>query len=57
MKRGKEKGMVIGKPREHWIDNIKETLQEHEMTIIEAARKAKTRNLFLPRHPKGYKRK
>jgi hypothetical protein len=46
-----------GRPRVCWIDKIKETLQEHQTTIIEAARKAKTRSLYHPRHPKGYKRK
>jgi hypothetical protein len=55
--KGKEDRRVRGRPRVRWIDNIRETLQEHQMTITEAARKAKTRSLYLPRHPKGYKRK
>jgi hypothetical protein len=57
IKRGKEERRARDRPRVRWIDNIIETLQEHKMTIIEAARKAKTRSLYLPRHPKGYKRK
>jgi hypothetical protein len=48
--RGKEERRAIGRPRVRWIDNIKQTLQEHQVTIIEAARKAKTRSLYLPRH-------
>jgi hypothetical protein len=57
IKRGKEERSSRGCPRVRWINNIKETLQEHQMTIIEDARKAKTRSLNLPRHPKGCKRK
>jgi NMD protein affecting ribosome stability and mRNA decay len=34
------------RPRVRWID-IRETLQEHQMTITETARKAKTRSLYL----------
>jgi hypothetical protein len=57
IKRGKEDRRARGRPIVRWIDNIRETLQEHQMTITEAARKAKTRSLYPPRHPKGYKRK
>jgi hypothetical protein len=35
------------------IDNIKETLQEHQMTIVEAARKAKTRSLYTKKGIRG----
>jgi hypothetical protein len=42
IQRGKEDRRPRGRPRVHWIDNIKETLQEHQMTITEAARKAET---------------
>jgi hypothetical protein len=57
IKRGKEDRKARGRPRVRWIDNISETLQEHPMTIIEAAKKAKPRSLHLSRHPEGYKRK
>jgi hypothetical protein len=57
IKRGKEERRVRGRPRVRWIDNIRETLQEHRMTITVAARKAKSRSWYLPRHPEGYKRK
>jgi hypothetical protein len=52
IKRGKEDRRVGGRPRERWIDNIKETMQEHQMTIIKPVRKAKTGSLYLRRHPK-----
>jgi hypothetical protein len=57
IKRGKEDRRARGRPRVHWIDNIKENLQKHQIKIIETVRKSKTRNLYLHRHPKGYKRK
>jgi hypothetical protein len=57
IKRAKVEKRAIGKPKVRWIDNIKETPQEHQITIIEAARKAKTKSLYLSRYPKGYKRK
>jgi hypothetical protein len=44
---------ALCRPRVRWIDKTKETLHEHKMTIIETARKAKTRRLYLPRHPNG----
>ena len=51
MKRGEAERRARGRPRVRWIDNIKETLHEHQMTLSEAARKARTRTLYLPRHP------
>jgi hypothetical protein len=50
-KKGSKERRAIGRPRVCWTDNIKETPKEH-ITIIEAARKAKTRSMYLPRHPK-----
>jgi hypothetical protein len=41
IKRGKEEKRARDRPRVSWIDNVKETLQEHQMTIFEAARNAK----------------
>lgn len=40
-----------GRPRIRWRDNIRETLQQQNMSMIEAARRARTRTLYLPRHP------
>lgn len=40
-----------GRPRRRWEDNIKETLQQQRLSISEAARRARTRTLHLPRHP------
>jgi hypothetical protein len=33
IKRGKEDRRARGRPRVRWIDSIRETLQEHQMTI------------------------
>jgi hypothetical protein len=41
IKRGKEDRRARGRTRVRWIDNIRETLQEHQMTITEAAKKQK----------------
>jgi hypothetical protein len=41
IKRGKEDRRARGRPRVRWINNIRETLQEHQMTITETARKHK----------------
>jgi hypothetical protein len=41
--RGREEGRPRGGPRVRWIGGVRETLPEHQMTIVEAARKAKTR--------------
>ena len=51
MKRGEAERRARGRPRVRWIDNIKETLHEHQMTLSETARKAGTRTLYFPRHP------
>jgi hypothetical protein len=51
-----EEKRAQGRPRIRWRDNIRETLQQHQMTMIEAARKARTRSLYLPRHHNRYKR-
>jgi hypothetical protein len=56
-KRRKEERKAIGRPRVRWIDNIRETVQEHQITTIESATKAKTKNLYHPQHSKRYKRK
>jgi hypothetical protein len=34
-------------------NGVKKTLQVHQMSIIEAAKKTKARSLYLPRHPNG----
>jgi hypothetical protein len=50
IKREKKETRAICRPRVSCIDNNKETLQEHQMTIIHIA---KTRSLYLPRHIKS----
>ena len=52
-----EERRARGRPRTRWVDNIRETLQQHQLTMSEASKRAKARTLYLPRHPKGYKRK
>ena len=56
MKRGNDR-RAPGRPRKRWIDNIREILQTHQMTLNEATTRARARTLYLPRHPNGYKRK
>lgn len=41
--------------RKRCIDNLKNILQEHKKTIQDGERKAKRRNLYLPRLPIWYK--
>jgi hypothetical protein len=40
IKRGKKERRSRGRPRVRWIDTIIRTMQKHQMTIIEVARKA-----------------
>lgn len=57
MKR-EEGNRARGRPRLRWIDNIRETLQNYKLTLCDAARNARQRTLYPPRHPKkGTKRK
>ena len=42
-----------GRPRTRWVDNVKNTLKSHGISMTEANRLAAERNLFLPTTPKG----
>ena len=42
-----------GRPRTRWVDNVKNTLKSHGISMTEANRLAAKRNLFLPTTPTG----
>jgi hypothetical protein len=39
-----------GRPRKRWREDIKNTLQQHGLTINDATRQARARSLKTPRH-------